>query len=104
MSWKYVRAGLLAALLYPAWSSVHAIDVPLPRIELVPWTAVQPDPVPAPPRLQSDEAVREKDVPHRAPFLYDVMPEEEDRDDTLGTPQTPGNGNQRVDFLEIRGA
>lgn len=96
---KYVRAGLAAGLLlFPTWTSVHAIEVPLPRLELVPWTAVQPEPVgktPAP-RMQSDEAIRDKDTPHRRlPFLYDVMPAEEDREEQI----IPRN-----DVLDIRGA
>lgn len=95
MFWKCVRAGLLALLVYPAWTSVHAVEVPLPRLELVPWTAVQPDPQPPVPGTPSDEAVREKEAPHRLPFLYDVMPADDDRDDT----EAP-----RADVLDIRGA
>lgn len=109
MFWKCVRAGLLSLLLFPAWSSVRAIEVPVPPapgmndfdrgvpvLELVPWTAPHRDPDrPAGPRPRSDEAIREKDPPRRAPFQYDVMPAEEDRDD-LDTP--------RADVLDIRGA
>lgn len=93
---SYVRAGILALLLCPTWSSVHAIDVPLPHLELVPWTTVQPERPghrPAPPRRER-EAIREQDQ-RRMPFLYDVMPLDEDREDQRRPMPEP---------LDIRGA
>ena len=94
---KFVRAGLCALVVLPSWTTIHPIDVPLPRIELVPCSATEPKPQPEQqkPAFPSDEATREKDVPHhRLPFQYDVMPAEEDRDE-----QAP-----RADVLDIRGA
>lgn len=91
---KYVQAGFMALLLFPTWSGVNAIDVPLRGLELVPFIAPQSEPIrlPAP---QPNEAIREKDTRQRAPFLYDVMPEADERDDF----EPP-----RADVLEIRGA
>ena len=90
---KSVHGGLLALLLLPTWASVSAIEVPLPRLELVPFTATQPD-APSKTVPQTEEAIREKEAPRRLPFLYDVMPEDDDRED---------HPAQR-DMLDIRGA
>jgi hypothetical protein len=99
MNRSFFRAGLLALLLCPTWSSLHAIEIPLPHLELVPWTTVQPEapghrPAPAPKRER--EAIREQDHnPRRAPFLYDVMPADEDREDQR---------RPMPEALDIRGA
>lgn len=89
-----VQTTFLALLLFPTWTSVNAIEVPLKGLELVPFTAPQTEPIHLPPP-QPDEAVREKDTPRRLPFLYDVMPEADERDDF----EPP-----RADVLDIRGA
>ena len=76
------QAGLFALLLMPSWDSVHAIDVPSPRLELIPAAQpdAQPPPAPADARKSGEEATREQEPPpHRAPFLFDVMPSDDDR-------------------------
>lgn len=89
-----VQAGFLALLLFPTWSNVNAIEVPLKGLELVPFIVPKSDPILMPAPLP-DEAIREKDTRQRAPFLYDVMPEADDSSDF----EPP-----RGDMLEIRGA
>lgn len=95
---SFVRAGIMLLMLCPTWTSVSAIEIPLPRLELVPWTTIQPDrpgPRPAPRREREREAIRDQERPQRLPFLYDVMPAEEDREE-LHRPLP--------EVIEIRGA
>lgn len=95
-----IRAGIMLLMLCPTWTStsVQAIEIPLPRLELVPWNTIQPD-RPAPrrvPRTERDwEAIRDQERERRQPFLYDVMPAEEDRED---------RPRPLPEVIEIRGA
>lgn len=91
---KCVKAGCLALLMFPTWTAVNALDVPLKRLELVPWTVSHPEPL-RNPLPQPDEAILEKETPRRLPFLYDVMPEADERDE---------HDVPRSDVLDIRGA
>ena len=93
MKQKLAQAGLLALLLLPTWSAVHAIDVPLQRLELVPFTASDSEQPKAPVQRLPDEAVREPEAPRHTPFQYDVMPEDDDH-------EVP----QDQQMLDIRGA
>ena len=89
-----VRAGLLGLLL---GSTALAVEVPLPRLELLPWTLVKPEaPGLKPLPLPADEAVRDKSPAKRLlPFQWDPMPSDEERDE-----ETPP---QRL-ALDIRAA